>query len=407
MTLALTTTGLAIDTFEEIRDRIRAAFVAEFGVSVNTEADAFIGQVINIFSEFYAASEGELLKLYASFDPAGASGAALDARAALTGSIRRGETFSTVDGVLTFNAAGTVANGDQFEDTGTGEIWEAINGPYTVAGAGTLAATLQAVNAGPVRAPAGSTWALVTLNPALDSFTNPSDDADLGRFQESDAEFRRRRAIEIYAQGEGSLLAISAVVSRVEGVTAVRTYHNPATSPVDSRGIPFKAFNVVVDTDPSPPGAALQQSIFDAIWTVAGPSGQAYGTGYTGTVTDTEGNTHPIAFDLISETQVYLNVTISTAGTEQAISENIAEVARETCLEYALANWAVIGRDQIAGEFEGLIWQAQANGEISGMTSVQVQLSDTGTGGPYSDPLVIGPRERPAFDSAAIAVTVT
>ena len=406
MTLALTASGLSIDTYEEIRARLRAAFVAEFGVSINTEADAFIGQSINIFADFYLQSEGELLGVYASFDPASAVGAALDARAALTGSTRRGETFSSVAGVFTFSAAGTVNDGDQFEDTGTGEIWQAVGGPYIAAAPGTVAGRLQAVNPGPVRAPASTSWGLVTLNPALDGFANPTDDADLGAFQETDAEFRRRRAVEIYAQGVGSLLAISAVVSRVEGVTAVRTYHNPATSPVDSRGIPFKAFNVVVETDPPLPNAELEQRIIDAIWTVAGPSGEAFGTDYSGTAVDSEGNPQPIAFDVITPAQVYVDVEISTAGTEQPISDNIADVAAAAILDYALTNWTAIGRDQIAGEFEGVIWQLQADGEITGMTSVVVQLSDTSTAGPYSDPLEIGPRRRPAFDSSAIAVAV-
>lgn len=407
MSFALTATGLSTDTYEEIVTRLREAFVARFGVSINTEADAFIGECINIMAEFYQQAEGVALDVYSSFGLNGATGTPLDERASLTGSIRRGATSSTVSGILTFNAAGTVSDGDQIRDTGTNELWQAINGPYTVAAAGTLAAQFQAVNTGPVRAPAGSTWTSVTLPAAVDSFTNPTDDADLGRDQETDAQFRRRIAIERYAAGDGFPAAIRAVVSRVDGVTAVRVYWNPATSPVDADGIPFKAFNVVVETDPSPPSAALQQLIGNAIATVMGPSGQAYGTDYTFNYTDSEGQILSGAFDLVDVVQVYANITISTAGTETEVSPLLSSVVATEVLAYALANYREIGRDQIAGEWEGVIWGLQNSGQIQGMTDVTVELSLTGTGGPYADPLVIGKRERPAFDSAAIVVTFT
>lgn len=407
MTLQLTTSGLETQTQEEIVAELSAKIRATFGNNTNTNPSSIMGQLINIISEFRALDQQVLLSVYRSFDPNSAIGVALDRLAALTGSVRKGATRSVVEGLLTFSGAGTVNDGDIIENADTGSQWQAFGGPYVAAGPGDIPASFESVDFGPVLANAGTTWNLVTIVPNLVGFANPVDDAALGRTQETDPDFRVRRQVELYSQNVGGLAAIRSTVSRVEGVETVRVYHNPQTQPVDADGIPFKAFNVVVETQPTPPPAALQQSIADAIFSATGAGGEAFGTDYNLTVTDVEGNPQPnIRFDLVDQVPIFVNITASTIGTEQPISTNLGQVIADEVLARARADFSDIGRNQLGFEYVGIVFDLQNSGEISGVVSVTVELSRVSAAGPFVDPVEIDVRERPRFESSQISVTV-
>ena len=350
--------------------------------------------------------------MYRAFDPNSAIGVSLDQRAALTGSPRKGATFSVVEGDLEFGGVGTINNGDLIQNTDNQTFWELLNGPFTAVGPfpETISgAQFQAVDPGEVVANAGTPWAPVTAVPGFTGFTNPADDANLGSLQESDPDFRARRLIELFARGQGPLAAISAVVSRVDGVLSVRTYHNPDQNPVDADGIPFKAFNVVVETQPSPPPAALQQSIFDAIGSFTGAGGEPFAlpgaTAFTGRVVDSEGTPQPSAFNIVDNVDVLIDVELVTSTSENAITPNIEAVVGQAILDAALANWQVVGRDVLSFDVIGVVNDLITEGTISGVDQV---LAGVGTGvaptptGPQK--LSIAIREKAEFDSVGITV---
>lgn len=414
MTLSLGPSGLSTQTQAEIVDELTAKIRATFGNNTNTSTSSIMGQLVNIVAEFRAFDQQILLAVYRSFDPNSAVGVALDRLAALTGSVRKGETFSVVQGLLEFSGPGVVNNGDLFQNDDTSTQWEAVSGPYTDTGGPYpefVAATLQAVEAGPLIANAGTNWSLITANPALNGYTNPADDADPGRLQESDPDFRVRRQTELFARNVGGLAAIRAVVSKVDGVETVRVYHNPDESPVGTQdrnlGIPFKAFNVVVETSPTPPGAALQQRIADAIFSALGAGGEAFGTDFNLNVVDDEGEVQPnIRFDLVDEVDIFAVVTIDTTGTEQIVSPNMAQVVADAILSTAQEEFNGIGQNQLGFEYSAVVNTLQQNGEISGAVTVTVQLSRVSIVGPFVDPVEIGIRERPSFESVNISVVV-
>lgn len=409
MALGLFSSGLSTATQQEIFDAYKALLQATYGVNVNVTTASNFGQLTNIQSEFIALAQQTLLGVYRSFDPNTATGTALDARASLTGSIRKGATSSVVDGLVEFSGPGTTVDGDLIQNDATLTQWQVINGPYTDTGGPYpefVAATYQAVATGPQQALATSAWSLITSVAGLTGFTNPVDDADVGRDQEGDPDFRIRRQTELYSQGQGPLQAIKGIVSKVDGVETVKVYHNPTQNPVDGDLIPFKAFNVVVETAPSPPGAALQQLIFDAIWSATGTGGDAYGTSFTGTVTDVESQVQPSAFDLISEVPIYVAMTISTVGTEQPITPNMQAVVEAQILETAQISFNEIGQNQLTFEYDSIVAALQATEEITGAVTVTTSLSRVAIGGPFLDPVPIGIRERPTFDSVNIVVTV-
>ncbi len=415
MPLVLTPSGLLTQTQQEIVDELVAKLRSVFGNNINTTPESIMGQLVNIVSEFRSVDQQVLLAVYRSFDPNSALGVALDRLANLTGTVRKGATSSTVDIVIEFNAAGTVSDGDIFQNDDNGSQWIVINGPYTDTGGPypeNVDGQLEAVDTGPVLANALTNWSLITANPDINGIANPGDDADLGRDLEPDPDFRVRRQIELFARNLGPLAAIRGVVSKVNGVETVKVYHNPSEAPVGTEtfnlDIPFKAFNVLVETNPSPPGAVLQQTIADAIWSAMGAGGEAFGTDFNLTVTDDEGQPqNDIRFDLVTEVEIYINVDIDTTGTEQAVSANMADVVRAAVLEAGQNLYNVIGRNQLTFEYAAVVSNLQNTGEISGAVTVTVTISRVAQIGPFADPVEIAIRERPIFDTPRIVVTVT
>jgi uncharacterized phage protein gp47/JayE len=407
MAFELTSTGLSTQTQVEIVAELSAKLRSTFGNNLNTSVSSIMGQIVNIISEFLALDQQIALAVYRSFDPNSSIGVSLDRLAALTGSLREGATVSVVNGILTFSGAGTMNTGDLILNDDNSTEWELTDGPHTAVGPDVIDATFSAVETGPTLANANTNWSAITSIPNLDGFTNPNDDANVGQDQQTDPDFRVDRQVELYSQNQGPLLAIKAVVSKVPGVTFVRVYHNPSTQPADSDGIPFKAFNVVVETNPSTPGTALKQAIADAIFSAMGAGGEAFGTDHTETVVDVEGDPHPISFDVIELVDVFLAITLSTVGSEQALSQNIEAVTEAAVLAKAQTFFNGIGRNQLEFEYEGVVSELQASGQISGVTIVTVEMSTDAIGGPFLSPLPISIRQRPDFDSVNIVVTVT
>jgi hypothetical protein len=416
----LDSSGLKIQTQEEILAEFFSKIQAVFGNTVNTDIESVFGQIANIFAELRAVDQQALLAVYNGFNPNSATGVSLDSLAALTGSIRLGASQSVVDGFITFTGPAAVPNGSLFRNDDQLTEWQTINGPYTDTGGPfpeLVPAQLQAVNSGPLPALANTNWSPITVIANVSDFTNPADDATLGRLIETDPEFRARRLTEIYSRAKGPLAAISAVVSKVNTtngrVELVRTYHNPMTNPVDANGIPFKAFNVVVETSPNPPPSGLQQDIFDAILSAMGAGGYAYGTDYTGTATDEEGQVQNIGFDLFSTVDVYMAITIETAnmsgGDGPVIPVDPAvmgSLIRDAVVADATARVAV-GRDFRALDYFGVITNLQNQGQLSGIDAVTIQVSDVSKLGPYSTNFVpIGIRQKYDLDTAGVRIVI-
>ena len=431
MTLALTASaGLIIDTQEEIRLALIARLEAVLG-PLNTDPRSNIGQIVNVFAELRAVDQQALLAVYRSFDPGAAEGPALDARAALTGSTRRGESFSSVAGEVKFTGPGVLAEGALIRHTALDTAWELL-ATVVAPAPGLYPATFRAVNPGPLEAKAGTAWTSVTIVANYAGFANPTDDATLGELTEGDPSFRRRRALEIYSQNTGPLAAIEGVVSKVsiaEGrVTSVRAYHNPKIKPADSDGIPFKAFNVVLETDPplpipqvAGPIPPLAQAIADAIWKATGAGGEAYGTSYGQvqaiTVIDAEGQAQDGGgFDVVKRVNVYIDVDISTETDPEdgpVIPEqpdDMAAVVRSAVAGEAASSFTQLGRNARSLDHAGTINSLIRSGQLSGVASavVGVSLAAPLPGDPPNSALTanITIRQRADYNSGAIRVFV-
>ena len=410
MTLVLDESGLNIQTQQEINEERGQLIRDAFGVNTRLDAKSIMGQINNIDAELLALCHQALLAVYRSFDPASAIGRALDARLTLTGSQREGATFSTVDGTLTFSAGATMNNGDQIKNSTTSDLWQLTSGPHTAVGPfpETIPAQFTAVETGPKIAIAGTTWDPVTIIAGLDGFTNPTDDAEVGTDRASDGKARQDRTVELYSQGSGPLAAIQSVVSKVAGVVNVRAYHNVDEDPVGTQplnlDIPFKAFNVVVETNPLVPTAAIEQAIYDAIWSVMGAGGEAWGTDFSGFVVDTEGVSQPISFDTVTIDDILIELDLITSTTEDAITPNLDTIVAAEVLSQAQSRFEVAGRDVRSDELAAIVFEMQKAGTISGVDGVDVRLAISPGVPATKTKESIALRKKPDFDSANITV---
>jgi len=397
--------GLTTETQAEIRQDLIDRLEAQFGVNVKTKAESQLGQIINITTELDALTQQAAADVYRSFDPNGATYRALDARLALTGSVRSGAQRSWATGTLTATGACIIPDGSLIKNLSDDSLWELTSGDADFSsGPGTLPATFTAVEVGPYEANAGTSWEIVSVITGWDSFTNPTDDANIGRLREADGTARKRRLTELHAQGQGPLATIQGVVSKVEGVVGVRAYHNPATYPVDADGIPFKAFNVVVETTPSTPTTATEQAIYEAIWGAMTAGGQAYGTDYSGTVVDSEGVDQPVAFDVVSQVDIVLEIDLVTSTAEGTVTPNIEDIVAEQVLEVALADHKVPGRDVLTLDYQGIVHAMVEAGTISGVDGVNVRMAISPASPTAVTKIPIDIREKADFDSVNITV---
>lgn len=405
MSITYDENGLQIQSQSQIREETADKLRGTMGEHIHLDpVESELGQFAEVMYELMALTQQAVAALDRSIDPDGAIGRPLDSRVGLTGTVRKGKTFSYVDGILTFTGAATVPNGARYKHDDTNTIWEVTDGPHTRVGAGTEACQLTAVEAGPLEAAAASDWTTVTVIANVDGFTNPAEGATKGRLREGDPTLKRRRRQEIYSQGLGPLEAIQGAVSKLEGVTTVRAYHNTSVFPADSDGIPFKAFNVVVETSPSTPSVELRQAIWEAIWLGMGGGGEAYGTDYEGTVTDTENEPQPVAFDVVVVKDVAIEVDLVTSTSETATTPNVADVVAAAVLELADAQHEKVGRDVRSIDYSGVVSTLLDAGTISGVDGVEVRLAFDPAAPADVVKLSVGIREKASFDSARIAV---
>lgn len=108
--------------------------------------------------------------------------------------------------------------------------------------AGRIAST--STNPGPVSGVAGTIQTLPTIPSGIEGVTNSSD-ATLGRFEETNAEYRKRHLLTLNAEGCGTPQAIrDRVLKNVTVVTQARVFENE-TDQVDAAGRPPHSFELV------------------------------------------------------------------------------------------------------------------------------------------------------------------
>jgi uncharacterized phage protein gp47/JayE len=368
-TYGVTAQGFVSKTVEILRGEIRDAWRAQFGASADVDPQTPDGQIIDIMAERFAELWEQAEGIYAAFDPDQAVGAAQDALAALTGTVRLPATSSSVTETLTGDnatvvpagkvvsvevtgsrfvtiAPGTLATVNDYAalanggavvlgarywvaDGGTDRVYQCSQGgnvanpkvPPTGIAAGQIDGTVhwdyvgdgkaavdvlvQAESTGPVIAVARTLTVIETPVTGWKGARNALD-AKLGTNLETDAGLRVRRELEIRATGNAAVDAIRADVLHVgEGTN----------DPVVAATV-FPNDTDLVDVDGRPPHSVevlvqggADADVAKAVFNTVGGGIATYGT-TTVSVTDDQGVAHAVRFSRPSEQDVYVTVNL-------------------------------------------------------------------------------------------------
>jgi uncharacterized phage protein gp47/JayE len=197
---------------------------------------------------------------------------------------------------------------------------------------------------GPTVANAGTLTVIVTPVTGLTSALNITD-ATVGRLTENDNQYRARRALTLQIAGAGTFEAIRSRLLELSGVTAAILFENVNDIP-DTDGRPPHSFESIVQ-------GGDQDAIANLLWAVKPAGIQTDGSILT-TITDSQGQPHPVRFSRPTDLPVYVAVTITknsnfpangAAGAAQAIVDagNALGIGKEVVvIPYLISSLASI-----------------------------------------------------------------
>lgn len=387
-TYGVTASGFVDKPIETILDEIETAQKAAFGSEFDTSAQSPAGQINGIMSTHIREIWEVMQAIYAAWDPDTNTGQAQTAIAALSGTVRRAATKSTVTAIVNLDAGVTLATGAVASVSGAPDRRFVTTADATNSGGApaNVSVAMEAEDAGVVVASAGTLTVIETPQSGWNSVTNAAD-ATLGTAQETEEDLRIRRETELRRAGAAAVDAIRSDVADVTDVTQVTVFEN--TSDItDGDGVPPHAIEVVVV-------GGTANDIAQAIWDSKAGGIEAHGD-TSGTAVDDEDNNRTVEFSRPDAIDIYIDAECTVDSDYPADGD--------TQIKEALAAY---GQAMAVGE--DLVWSAlfPVVFGISGV--VDVTLLETGTAPAPSGTsnIVIGSRQIANIDTANITVTST
>ena len=412
-TYGLTTTGLVIQPQSVISAAIASALQAAFGASIDTTSGSFFGQLIGILSEREGLLWQLMQQIAASQDPNQATGAALDALSALTGTYRTPATSSLVTLTLTGTPTTVVPVGSQAKTTSTGSLWATTVAGTITTVATWIASTVYAIGA---RVTLGSKIYQCTINGTSASSGGPSGTgsaivdgtvtwmflgggtgaidvaaasvitgvivgagSDINLIQTpvggwtnvlnvlsavagspvmTDAALRILRAAELSAAGVATPNAIRAAILKVAGVTSATVFVNN-TDVVNSDSMPPHSVECLVQGGTT---ATIAACLFASV-----AAGIALQGTTTTTVIDSQGTTQTVKYTVPANIVIYDDVTLTYDATMYPANGDAQVQAAIVAYGQAQAT----GNDVVASAIVGCLIPIYANGTlVSGVAGV-------------------------------------
>lgn len=334
--------GLQIQTLTDIVAGLSAGLQAIYGPDINLDPNSPDGNMVHLYAQgkLDVLEMGE--QIYTSFDPDQAQGAALDARCAINGVIRKGGTLTTQNVSVTLSGAGVLAGIDT-----------SPNHPFTVAdnvgnqyqllativapSAGTYTGLFQSVAAGPVSSLPGTITTIISIFPGVTSCTNAAGYVTLGNGQESDSSLRIRRANSVSLPSKGYLQGLVGALLDVDGVTNAEVLENVGSS-TDGNGVPGHSIWAIVSTGPSNL-SIVEPDVANAIYVKRNA-----GCGMKGSVvvpvTQLDSNVINIQFDFATKENLWFRATIAAITGTVDLSYLTAQVLAEFGQSYNIGQAA-------------------------------------------------------------------
>lgn len=387
MSFEFTTTGLTIQTYQEIYDELVAGYRAAYGPDINTDADSPDGQRIGIEAKARLDLQTLVLSLYNQMNPDAATGNWLNTLIKFAGITRREPTQSSVDLTVTTDRALTLPVDYAVKDD-LDQTWVVQSEASLVTGANTV--TFVAEDFGAVSADADTITTPVTIIIGVVSVTNPLA-AAAGQDEETDPELRIRRNASLIAPATSSKGGMFTALGNTPSVTDVAVYENDTDSYDATLALNAHHIWCVVE------GGAVAD-IAEAMAKVktagTGLKGSTSGT-YVETLYQPDGTpytyTHTMVFDRPTYVPVYMALTVE--GTDGATVDTAA--IKNTLAESAFR----IGESITAAQFYSIVYSVASN-----FTATLLEVSDDDIA--YTDGR-LEPGADEAFTLSATNITIT
>ncbi len=244
----ITSTGVIIPDTSTIRDEIEAEWKSALGSDLPVTPETPQGVLITAEVEARDGMVRNNAELANQINPDIAGGVWLDGLWALTRGGRRGATRSTISEVVFSGVPGTIIPAGSLANVAsTGAKFRTLIN-IIIGADGSSIGSMEAVDPGPVPAPAGSLTAVASSVLGWETVTNVSA-AIIGRDRESDVSSRRRRRQTLALQSVGSSEAIISRLYDVDGVRSLSFRENITDSPISIDGVTLAPHSIYACVD--------------------------------------------------------------------------------------------------------------------------------------------------------------
>lgn len=439
----LTTDGLLVKTYDVLVDEMDASLRAAFGESIDL-SNGILAKFRAIVCEKYTELWEQLEAVNSSQDPDKATGTALEALCALTGTVKNPATYSAVTLTLTGTPATVVTAGSRAATVSTlakfataanativlqsswaagvytlgqrvtnaSRVYQCITpgtsaaaGPtgtdadyadgggvhwrYLGDGTGAVDVLAAAVETGPIAALSGD---ILTIDTPVGGWSGVINvlDATLGANVEPDETLRQRREFELAVSGSTTADAIRAALLEVVDVTAATVFVNN-TDVTDADGIPPHAIECLVR-------GGANQDIFNALLANVAAGIATYGNpsgGVFGTALDSQNTSHAESFSRPTEINIKVAVTLVK-------NSKLYPTNGDTLVKEAIVAWGDLqdtGKDVVSSAIIAQVFT------VPGVLDVTICNISIDPAVPVSNVTIpISLRELAVYDTSRVAV---
>lgn len=345
-------TGVIVPDTATLRAQVEEEWREAFGQDLVTTPETPQGVLITAETEARDGIVRNNAALANQINPDIAGGVFLDAIWQLTRGARRSASRSVMNGVILGGVPTTVVPaGSLAAVTGTGDLFETV-GVNVIGPGGTVAASMQSVEFGPVQCGIGQLVTVASSVLGWETVSNPAA-ATPGRFVESDLASRRRRRQTLALQSVALPEAIKSRLMEIDGVNSLTFRENITNAPAVIDGVNLIAHSIYVCVD-----GGTDQEVAEALLAT-----KSLGAGWNGSesvivVDPSSGQSYTVQFDRPADISVFVRVTARFNNTDgQAI-------IKQAILDYAAGELAgdggfFVGEDVSPWELAGAINQVE------------------------------------------------
>jgi hypothetical protein len=389
----VTPDGFTRPTYEEILENIEREQIATIDPTLEPSTDPVVGEMNRIFARKLDAGWAALQEVYEGFDKDKAGGALLATLGKLTGSKKRGATYSLV--VLTCNFANSgvtleagvhYANVEDRPDL----RWTPVD-DFTSTSDGNADVVFRAEQTGPIVPMINTISIIATPVTGWTDVNNPSV-ATPGRNVETDDEFRARLDDETDKLGAARVAAIRTDLLRVPGVRSVRMFENRTGLRDTVTGLPPHSFEACIWA--GEPLEAETADIAQAIWDSRAGGSESFGdvTGFAETGETGAEALVLVPFRLATVREVYLRFDVKAGEGWVGVDEFATIIATELNRRHD------IGQRVVSERIQALVFDKDLALGVEDLVDFRLGFAASPT---QDENLGIAMREIARFDTGA------